>query len=92
VFFIDKDTADGTEGRNIFISSTEPDGRETVTSARSGRIEWLDDRQFLFGLDCLIKGIEDRIGQPWASAVRQTRKPPRPARRTLGPAPPGAHA
>ena len=47
VFFIDKDTADGTEGRNIFISSTEPDGRETVTSARSGRIEWLDDRQFL---------------------------------------------
>ena len=38
VFFIDKDTADGTEGRNIFISSVEEDGRETVTSARSGRI------------------------------------------------------
>lgn len=47
VFFIDKDTADGTEGRNIFISSTEDDGRETVTSARSGRIEWFDDKQFL---------------------------------------------
>jgi lipopolysaccharide export system permease protein len=47
VFFIDKDTADGTEGRNIFISSTEEDGRETVTSARSGRIEWQDDQQFL---------------------------------------------
>lgn len=38
VFFIDKDTADGTEGRNIFIATTEDDGRETVTSARTGRI------------------------------------------------------
>ncbi len=47
VFFIDKDTADGTEGRNIFISSIEDDGRETVTSARSGRIEWIKDQQFL---------------------------------------------
>ena len=47
VFFIDKDTADGTEGRNIFISSTETDGRETITSARSGRIEWQGDQQML---------------------------------------------
>lgn len=47
VFFIDKDTADGTVGRNVFISSTDPDGRETITSARSGRIEWEDDRQLL---------------------------------------------
>lgn len=47
VFFIDKDTADGTEGRNIFISSTEIDGRESITSARSGRIEWINDLQFL---------------------------------------------
>lgn len=47
VFFIDKDTADGTEGRNIFISSQESDGRESITSARSGRIEWQDDQQML---------------------------------------------
>lgn len=47
VFFIDKDTADGTEGRNVFIASTEPDGSETVTSARSGRIGTLEERQFL---------------------------------------------
>lgn len=47
VFFIDKDTADGTEGRNIFISSQESDGRETITSARSGRIEWKGDQQML---------------------------------------------
>ncbi|MDP1894948.1 MAG: LPS export ABC transporter permease LptF [Hydrogenophaga sp.] len=47
VFFIDKDTADGTEGRNIFISSMDDDGRETITSARSGRIEWIDKQQML---------------------------------------------
>lgn len=47
VFFIDKDTADGTEGRNVFISSIEKNGNETVTSAVSGRIEWQGDRQFL---------------------------------------------
>ena len=47
VFFIDKDTADGTEGRNIFVSSTEPDGRESIISARSGRIEWIGEQQYL---------------------------------------------
>lgn len=47
VFFIDRDTAEGTEGRNIFISTVEDDGSESVTSARSGRIEMVEDRQFL---------------------------------------------
>lgn len=47
VFFIDKDTADGKEGRNIFISSVEPDGSESITSARGGRIEWVGDTQYL---------------------------------------------
>lgn len=47
VFFIDKDTADGTEGRNIFIASTEDDGRETITSARSGRVVWENGQQIL---------------------------------------------
>lgn len=47
VFFIDKDTANGTEGRNIFISSREDDGGETITSARSGRIEWVNGQQTL---------------------------------------------
>ena len=47
VFFIDKDTAEGTEGRNVFISSIEKNGNETVTSATTGRIEWVGDRQFL---------------------------------------------
>ena len=47
MFFIDKDTAEGTEGRNVFISSIEKNGNETVTSATTGRIEWVGDRQFL---------------------------------------------
>jgi lipopolysaccharide export system permease protein len=47
VFFIDKDTADGKEGRNVFVASTEADGSETITSARTGRIEWRDEQQFL---------------------------------------------
>ena len=47
VFFIDKDTADGSEGRNVFISSREGDGREIITSARAGRVDWIDNQQIL---------------------------------------------
>jgi len=47
VFFIDKDTADGTVGRNVFISSREDDGTQTITSARAGRIEWVGNQQML---------------------------------------------
>lgn len=46
VFFLDKDTPDNRSGKNIFISTRE-NGRETITSARSGRVEQLDDGQFL---------------------------------------------
>ncbi|MEJ8835849.1 LPS export ABC transporter permease LptF [Ramlibacter sp. AN1133] len=46
VFFLDKDTPDNKSGRNIFISTREK-GRETVTSARSGRVETIGDSQFL---------------------------------------------
>ena len=46
VFFLDKDTPDNKSGRNIFISTLEKD-RETVTSARSGRIETIGGDQYL---------------------------------------------
>ncbi len=46
VFFLDKDTPDNRSGRNIFISTHER-GRETVTSARSGRVEFINGSQFL---------------------------------------------
>ena len=46
VFFLDKDTPDNKSGKNIFISSNQR-GKETVTSARSGRIDGIGDGQFL---------------------------------------------
>ena len=46
VFFLDKDTPDNKSGKNIFISTNER-GKETVTSARSGRIVTRGEDQFL---------------------------------------------
>lgn len=46
VFFLDKDTPDNRSGKNVFISTQER-GKETVTSARSGRVELIGDSQFL---------------------------------------------
>lgn len=46
VFFLDKDTPDNRSGKNIFISTRE-NGRDTITSARSGRVEQTQDGQFL---------------------------------------------
>lgn len=46
VFFLDKDTPDNKSGKNIFISTNEH-GRESVTSARSGRIVTIGKSQFL---------------------------------------------
>lgn len=68
VFFIDKDSPEGKEGRNVFISTTQPDGSENITSARSGRIEWLGERQFLMldngqRLDRTAGGQELRLSE-----------------------------
>ena len=46
VFFIDRDSEDGRTGRNVFILSTTP-GAESVTSAKTGRIELVGDDRFL---------------------------------------------
>jgi len=46
VFFVEKNPQGQSNGSNVFIASTER-GRETVTSARSGRIETLPQGQFL---------------------------------------------
>ncbi|MEY4980010.1 MAG: export transporter permease LptF [Pseudomonadota bacterium] len=47
VFFIDKDTGGDMQARHIFIASQETDGRQIITSARSGRLEWVNDQQLL---------------------------------------------
>jgi lipopolysaccharide export system permease protein len=67
VFFLDKDTPDNKSGRNIFISTRERD-RETVTSARSGRVETIGDDQFLLlfngqRLEQSLKGEGLRISE-----------------------------
>lgn len=46
VFFIDKDTALGTEGRNVFISSSQ-DQQESTISAKAARIIQQDNTPFL---------------------------------------------
>jgi lipopolysaccharide export system permease protein len=50
VFFIDKETPANKTGSNVFISATER-GKQSVTAARSGRIDSMDDRQFLLLTD-----------------------------------------
>ena len=67
VFFIDKDTADGQEGRNVFISNIERDGTESITSAQSGRVEWVDNIQYLM----LDNG--QRLEQPSPDGTRGSR-------------------
>jgi lipopolysaccharide export system permease protein len=46
VFFIERDSDDGRTGRNVFILSTAGSA-ESVTSARTGRIEFDGDDRFL---------------------------------------------
>ena len=46
VFFIDKDTADGTTASNVFISAIER-SMQIVTTAKSGRIESIDQSRYL---------------------------------------------
>jgi lipopolysaccharide export system permease protein len=46
VFFIEKNSADQTAGSNVFIA-TNQQGKETITSARSGRVEVIGRDRFL---------------------------------------------
>jgi lipopolysaccharide export system permease protein len=50
VFFIDKDSPDNTTGSNVFISSNV-NGKASVTSARTGRIEIIRGDRFLMLTD-----------------------------------------
>ncbi|MBA2960865.1 MULTISPECIES: LPS export ABC transporter permease LptF [Ramlibacter] len=46
VFFLDKDTPDNKSGKNIFISAVEH-GKQSITTARTGRVVTEGDAQFL---------------------------------------------
>ena len=46
VFFVERDSSDGVNARNVFIL-TRTEGGESVTSAKSGRLEAAGDDRFL---------------------------------------------
>ena len=60
VFFIDRDLAGDKSSNNVFIAATE-NGKNSVTTARSGRVELVGEAQFLM----LSNGqrLENVIGQ-----------------------------
>lgn len=58
VFFIDRESADGRTGRNVFILANAPHA-ESVTSAKTGRIELDGEDRFLV-LDRGQRNEEDR--------------------------------
>ena len=61
VFFIDKDSPDPQAANNVFIAATQPNG-ESVTSARSARLEMRGDERFVL----LSNGqrVESTTGKP----------------------------
>jgi lipopolysaccharide export system permease protein len=46
VFFVDKESVDNSEGKNVFIASSER-GTQSMTSSKSGHIEINGDERFL---------------------------------------------
>lgn len=46
VFFIDKESLDNKEGKNVFISSTDHN-KQAMTSSKTGHVTTTDDEQFL---------------------------------------------
>lgn len=67
VFFIDKDTLDDKVGNNVFISATE-NGKQSITAARSGRIDSINNQRFLL----LQNGQRLEIPLPAAPGASQS--------------------
>jgi lipopolysaccharide export system permease protein len=65
VFFIDKDSTDAQTGNNIFIAANER-GKETVTSAQSGRLDTVHGERFVildkgYRLETITASGETRV-------------------------------
>lgn len=56
VFFVDKESVENKQGKNVFISSNER-GKQAMTSSKSGQIEFVDEDRFL------ILNIGQRVEQ-----------------------------
>jgi lipopolysaccharide export system permease protein len=61
VFFVEKDAGPGELGRNVFISALER-GRQSITSARSGRIDLIGEDRFL--KLSIGQRLESEVGHP----------------------------
>ena len=46
VFFVDKDSVENKQGKNVFISSSDH-GKQAMTSSKGGHIELVNDERFL---------------------------------------------
>ncbi len=46
VFFVDKDSVENKQGKNVFISSSDH-GKQAMTSSKGGQIELVNDERFL---------------------------------------------
>jgi lipopolysaccharide export system permease protein len=60
VFFVDKDSVENKEGKNVFISSTDH-GKQAMTSSKAGHIELIDEDRFLI-LD-VGQRVEQTVGE-----------------------------
>jgi lipopolysaccharide export system permease protein len=56
VFFVDKDSVENKQGKNVFISSSDH-GKQAMTSSKGGHIELVNDERFL------ILNIGQRVEQ-----------------------------
>jgi lipopolysaccharide export system permease protein len=56
VFFVDKESVENKQGKNVFISSNE-NGKQAMTSSKSGHVEELNEERFL------ILNIGQRVEQ-----------------------------
>jgi lipopolysaccharide export system permease protein len=56
VFFVDKESLENKEGKNVFISSSDH-GKQSMTSSKTGHVETIKDEQFL------ILNIGQRVEQ-----------------------------
>lgn len=72
VFFIDRETGQEQIGRNVFIL-TRDEGKETVTTARSGRIVLDGDRRFLLLENGQRVVLDDTTGERVVARFEQAR-------------------
>lgn len=79
VFFVERDNTQSHAGANVFIATHEG-GKETVTSARSGRIESLPQGRFLMlsngqRLETTSEGKDIKVSEFVAYGVQVTANP-----------------